>query len=146
MDELVDDLVALCRTFGMAEREQICCGTVTVPQCVCLQVLLAGPSEAGPLADQLGSSPSATTRLVDGLVKRGWAERARDAADRRKVHIGLTPEGEAEAKRLRGMTGAVVQAMMAHVPRAKHAQVIESIRLVRQAVEATRETIRGCCG
>lgn len=146
MDDLVDDLVALCRVFGMTEREQICCGTVTVQQCVCLRTLLGGAMEARPLADQLGSSPSATTRLVDGLVKNGWAERRRDPDDRRKVHIGLTGAGDAEARRLRGMTAQVVQAMMAHVPAAKHAQVSESIRLVRSAVEATRESIKGCCG
>lgn len=146
MHELVDDLVALCRVFGMTEREQICCGTVTVQQCVCLQVLLRGATEAKPLADELGSSPSATTRLVDGLVKNGWAARQRDPADRRRVQIELTPAGATEAQRLRAMTAQVVQAMMGHVPADKHAQVIESIRLVRHAVEATRETIAGCCG
>lgn len=146
MDELVDDLVALCRAFGMTEREQICCGTVTVQQCVCLQALLEGPSEAGSLADQLGSSPSATTRLVDGLVKSGWVERARDPADRRKVHVALTATGEAEARRLRGMTAQMVQVMMAHVPPEKRAQVTEAIGLVRRAVEATRTGTRGCCG
>ena len=133
MHDVVDDLVALCRHFGMAERDQVCCGTVTVQQCVCLQVLLTGPSEAKPLADRLGSSPSATTRLVDGLVKHGWVERARDASDRRKVSVQLTVEGEAEAQRLRGLTGQMVAAVMAVIPAEKHAQIAESLRLIRGA-------------
>ena len=66
MNDFVDDLVALCRYFGMFERERVCCGTVTVQQCVVLQSLLVGPSEVGPLAESVGSSPSAMTRLLDG--------------------------------------------------------------------------------
>jgi hypothetical protein len=31
--------------FAMLEREQVCCGTVTVAQCVVLQTLLEGTWE-----------------------------------------------------------------------------------------------------
>ena len=145
-DGLVDDLVALCRLFGMAERDQICCGTVTVQQCVCLQALLPAPLEAGPLAEQLGTSPSAATRLVDGLVKRGWVERARDASDRRRVQVQLTDAGRAQGLELRSLTAQTVAAVMARVPAEKHAQIAESLRLVRGAVEETSALIQGCCG
>lgn len=143
---LVEDLVALCRVFGMAERDQICCGTVTVPQCVCLQALLPAALEAGPLAERLGSSPSATTRLVDGLAKRGWVERARDASDRRRVQVQLTPSGEAQALELRTLTAQTVAAVMTRIPPEKHAQIAESLRLVRGAVEETSALTKGCCG
>lgn len=143
---LVDDLVAVCRLFGMAERDQICCGTVTVQQCVCLQALLPEPLEAGPLADRLGSSPSATTRLVDGLAKRGWIERARDANDRRRVQVQLTDSGRAQALELRGLTAETVAAVMARIPAEKHAQIAESLRLVRGAVEGASAAVQSCCG
>lgn len=143
--DLMDDLVALCRLFGLAERDQICCGTITVPQCVGLQALLSGPLEAKALAVTLGSSPSAATRLVDGMVKHGWVERARDTADRRKVHVQLTAAGEAQAQALRGMTAQMVQAMLAQIPAEKHAQVIESMRLVRQAAERVHAQGMRCC-
>lgn len=144
--DLVDDLVALCRLFGMAERDQICCGTVTVPQCVCLQALLPEPLEAGPLAERLGSSPSATTRLVDGLAKRGWVERARDSADRRRVQVQLTDSGRAQALELRTLTAQTIAAVMTRVPVDKHAQIAESLRLVRGAVEDASAVLKGCCG
>ena len=98
MSDIVEDLVAVCRVFGMCEREWVCCGTVTVQQCVVLQALREGPSEVGPLADRVASSPSAMTRLVDGLVARGWAERVRDPSDRRRVQVSLTDEGRAIAR------------------------------------------------
>ena len=76
--DFVDDLVALCRHFVLFERERVCCRKVTVPQCVVLQTLLPSPMEVGALAQCVGSSPSAMTRLLDGLVGREWIERRRD--------------------------------------------------------------------
>ena len=49
----------------------------------------------GDLAEQLDRSPSATSRLVDGLVARGYLERAEEVADRRQRVLTLTPEGNA---------------------------------------------------
>jgi len=142
---VVDDLVVLCRLFGMYEREQVCCGTVTVQQCVVLQSLLSGPREVGPLAESVGSSPSAMTRLIDGLVKRDWIERSRDANDRRRVNVRLTDAGRAEAEQLRGRTAEAVDAVLANIPEEKRAQVVESLRLVREAMAGARQAVISCC-
>ncbi len=146
MTAFVDDLVALCRTFGLFERERVCCGSVTVQQCVVLQALLDGRSEVGPLAERAGSSPSAMTRLLDGLVRRGWVERVRDAQDRRCVIVGLTAEGRGEAERLRALTNDAIGAVFGGIPEEKRAQVVESVGLIRQAVEDARDALKGCCG
>ncbi|MFT4977754.1 MAG: DNA-binding MarR family transcriptional regulator [Myxococcota bacterium] len=144
--DFVDDLIALCRCFGMFERDQVCCGTVTVQQCVVLQALRDGPSEVSPLADSVGRSPSAMTRLVDGLVSRGWIDRSRDASDRRRVQVQLTESGREEADRLRGLTVGAIDAVMAGIPEEKRPQVMESVRLVREAMSGAREAIEDCCG
>jgi len=141
-DAYIDDLIALCRHFGMFEREQVCCGTVTVQQCVVLQTLRSGPSEVRPLAESVGSSPSAMTRLVDGLVGRGWLERSRDTDDRRRVQVRLTATGTAEAERLRGLTVTAVEAILQGVPEEKRPQVIESLRLVREAMTSARYSVQ----
>ena len=146
MKDFVDDLVALCRYFAMFERERVCCGTVTVQQCVVLQALLDGPSEIGPLADGVGSSPSAMTRLLDGLVSRGWVERVRAEKDRRCVHVSLTKAGRDEAKRLRGLTVGAIDLVLAEIPKNKRAQVIESVGLVKNAIEDARASLQSCCG
>ena len=49
----------------------------------------------GDLAEQLGRSPSATSRLVDGLVQRGYVERSVEVADRRQRVLQLTAAGVA---------------------------------------------------
>ncbi len=58
---------------------------------------VSGPEmlTVGDLAEQLGRSPSATSRLVDGLVERGYLERTVEVADRRQRVLGLTDEGQA---------------------------------------------------
>jgi DNA-binding MarR family transcriptional regulator len=144
MTPFTNDLVALCRRFGMFERDRICCGTVTVQQCVVLQALLVSPSEVRPLADSVGSSPSAMTRLVDGLVKRDWVERVRSDEDRRRVHVTLTPEGRVEAQRLQSMTDRSIETVLAAIPEEKREQVIESVALVREAIVKTTGEL-SCC-
>lgn len=145
MKQVVEDLVALCRAFGGFERDQICCGTVTVQQCVTLQTLMDGPSEVGPLAERVGNSASAMTRLVDGLVKRGWVDRVRDSEDRRRVRVTLNAQGRAEAERLSGLTDEIVDAILQAIPKAKRDQVIESLAILREAVQAARSGSNGCC-
>jgi DNA-binding MarR family transcriptional regulator len=50
-----------------------------------------GPITAGQLADETGLSPGAMTTALDRLERAGYARRVRDAADRRRVRIELTP-------------------------------------------------------
>ena len=45
------------------------------------------------LADRLGLSLPGASRMVDGLLRRGWLERREDPADRRMKRVGITPDG-----------------------------------------------------
>jgi DNA-binding MarR family transcriptional regulator len=47
------------------------------------------------LAEQVGRSHSATSRLVEGLVRRGLMHRAEEVVDRRQRTLELTDEGRA---------------------------------------------------
>ena len=138
MTGFVDELVAVARLFGLAERDAVCCGTVTVPQCIALQALLPGDRMVSELASHAGVSNSAMTRLVDGLEKKGWVQRTRSETDRRKVTIGLTESGEAEAGRLRSATARCGEVLLDAVPADKRDQVLESLTLVRQALERSQ--------
>ncbi len=59
--------------------------------------LLADPgtTTVADLADALGRSPSATSRLVDGLVGRRLVERRQEEDDRRQRSLWLTQRGQA---------------------------------------------------
>ncbi len=144
--QLTDELLRISRLFGLFERDAVCCGTVTVAQCMALQLLRGGSLENAAMAQATGVTPGAATRLVDGLVKHGWADRTRGETDRRQVHIGLTDVGRAEADRLRGLTEQAVGAIVAQVPEDRRADVLDAVQVLRQAMEDVGDVIRGCCG
>jgi len=134
------ELTALGRAFGLFERDAICCGTVSVAQCAALQELLRGPREVGRLATVMGVAQSSMTRLVDGLEKRGWVERVREGDDRRRVEVVLTVAGRKEATRLNGLTEDILSTIQQRIPEGKQEQVLESLALLRAAIEDVR-----CC-
>ena len=138
MSPIVTDLVAIARFFGAFEREAVCCGTVTQAQCVVLQFLLAEPQDLSAVAEFTGSSKSATTRLVDGLERKGWTTRRRDDEDRRRVFVALTDAGRAEAERLGRMTEGALGMVLAQLPVERREQVAEVLSDVRGAMERAR--------
>jgi DNA-binding MarR family transcriptional regulator len=59
----------------------------------CLDVIQReGPVSAGRLADETGLTTGAITTVLDRLERAGYARRVRDADDRRRVLVELTPE------------------------------------------------------
>jgi DNA-binding MarR family transcriptional regulator len=52
------------------------------------------------MAERMISRDPDMTRLLDRLVRRGYATRARDEADRRVVRVGITRDGLAVLRRL----------------------------------------------
>ena len=65
-------------------------------QLAALYVLADGSTTTvGELAEALGRSPSATSRLVEGLTRRRLVERREDPEDRRQRSVALTQRGQA---------------------------------------------------
>jgi len=74
---------------------EIQCG-VTVPQLTCLLHLAAdGPLSLTALARAADVSPSTAVGIVDRLVRKGLATRARSELDRRQVFIAASARGRA---------------------------------------------------
>lgn len=135
IETFTDQLIAMARHLSLLERDFVCCGTVTVQQCYILQVLNDSPKSNSDLASISGSSPSAMTRLIDGLIRSGWVERSPDSQDRRKTLVQLTTSGRAEAERLRGLTETAVAEILSRIPEENQQQVMESIALIKTALE-----------
>lgn len=55
-------------------------------------ILLAGPVTAGQIMEHTKLTSGAVTGLIDRLAKKGYAERAADPHDRRKVIVRIVPE------------------------------------------------------
>ena len=83
-------------------------------QLAALYVLADGSTTTvGELADSLGRSPSATSRLIEGLARRRLVERREDPEDRRQRSVTLTQRG---------------QALLRAVDRARADQVLTAVR------------------
>jgi MarR family transcriptional regulator for hemolysin len=69
-------------------------GSLSVPQIRVLAQLKSAGRTNGELAEILGMSVPAMSRLVDGLVRRGFVARAAHRKDRRIVTLALTTAGK----------------------------------------------------
>jgi DNA-binding MarR family transcriptional regulator len=131
--------------FAAFERDAVCCGVVTVPQCVVIQELLDGPREVGELATSSRVSRSGMTRLVDGLVRKGWVDRERSTEDRRRVIVSLTEEGVTLGRQLQEVTAQLIGSVLERVPAARRDEVTDAVQLLRQALaEAESEVVELC--
>src|SRR5690606_29850735 len=64
-------------------------------------------STANELARAMDTDAGAVTRMLDRLETKGRLERVRSDADRRVVHLRLTPAGDAVAKKVPFVLAAV---------------------------------------
>lgn len=67
-----------------------------------------GPHAQRDLAARVAIDASDIVKVVDDLAEAGYAERARDSVDRRRVNVAISPKGRTALKRLR-LKAAVVQ-------------------------------------
>lgn len=72
-----------------------------------------GPHAQAQLSARLGIDPSDVVKIVDELAAHGWAERARDPVDRRRVRITLTPAGRTALTGLTARAHAVQDDVLA---------------------------------
>ena len=80
-----------------------------------------GTTTISDLADTLGRSPSATSRVVDALVRRRLVERRTETEDRRQRSVQLTHRG---------------QALLRMVDRARADQFLSAVRPLPKAERA----------
>jgi DNA-binding MarR family transcriptional regulator len=86
-------------------------------------------------ADDLGVSVPASSKMVDGLVERGFVERAADAADRRRLSLALTPQGVAVMKEAKKGLEARMAEALAGIGAAESAALAKALDLLRTRLD-----------
>jgi len=94
-----------------------------------------GPLRTGHIAARLEVKLPTVTSTVDGLVKRGLAQREDDPHDRRIVIVRLTPEGSALMERLQQGRQARIVALLAQMRPHEVAALEEGLRALIRAAE-----------
>jgi DNA-binding MarR family transcriptional regulator len=103
----IDELVEAFRTSGQQDRafDNLAAQRlgVNLTDLDCLSVIQRrGGLTAGELAVAAGLTSGAITGVIDRLERAGYAARARDPQDRRKISVGVTPAFFAAADRIWG--------------------------------------------
>ena len=79
------------------------------------------------LARELEMDPGAMSRLIDRLAAKGLIERERSAADRRVVHLRLTPAGKAVAAQVPHVLADVNNHFLAGFSKTEWRQLLDLI-------------------
>lgn len=139
-DALADDFVGFIRAFGVLRSDTTPCGqpmSVSTAHALC-ELASGAKLNQRDLATRLGLTSSSTSRLVDQLVAKGWAEREPDpdSSDTRVRLVRLTPEGNGTARRVLQARSERFSRLLDNVPQSKRSMVVESLNLLKEAASA----------
>ena len=91
------------------------------------------------IGDALGRSLSATSRVVDQLVRKGLARRREDEQDRRARRAAITPEGRAFVGGIERRRAEAQLAVMAYLTPEEQIAVMRAMRLLADAARRRKD-------
>jgi len=109
----------------------------------CLDWLVDGPKSAGELMRGTGLSSAATTTLIDRLERKGYVQRVRDPADRRRVMVEMTAWGGQQVGRFYGPMVQEGSGLLAGVTNAELERLTRWLVDARELTDLHRDRIRG---
>jgi DNA-binding MarR family transcriptional regulator len=134
------------RLIGFQAKDDATCCGVTLAQCHVLIEIGSGPGlSVKELASRLGLDKSTLSRTVESLVKDGLADRGPDPSDRRAVVVRLTKKGLASLAVIDKAWNTWGEALFRGIPKTRHAEVLETLTLVADALHAFPASPSGCC-
>ncbi len=138
-----DELERLGRVLGRVGPDEVCCGGLTQRQTSILRTLVKQEgARLSDLAQAAGLSPSAMTRILEKLERQGLVRRVRGAQqDGRAAMVRITPAGRRLRARLDRLMQQRSRDIMAAVPAAARARVLEALCVLNGAMESAP-----CCG
>jgi DNA-binding MarR family transcriptional regulator len=129
-----DAFVRFVRTFGLLDADRTPCGApMSTAEAHAVTVLRPGRMSQRALGERLNLTKSTTSRLVDQLMTRGWADRAADPTDGRVQLVGLTGQGQRVAADVARRRADRLHTLLDRVPKAQRPAVIRALRLLEEA-------------
>ncbi len=146
-EELHAALTALVRIYQFRDRDGICCYDLSVTQYYALDTLIArGPLTVGDLAAALYLEKSTMSRVIDGVVRRGYIERRRHPDDARAVLLNATGAGRELHGRIRAGTIAQQERLLAEFdPEVRQATARLIAHLARAVAGQLGAECPACC-
>jgi DNA-binding MarR family transcriptional regulator len=98
---------------------------MSVPQFRAMALLYHSPKATlSAVADHVGSSLPAASRMIDGLVARGMVARHECTNDRRQVSLALTPRGAGAFRTSRDFTRRQLTELFSATPQRQQQMII----------------------
>lgn len=115
---------------------------LTIPQVKTLVLLdRHGPMRMGTISEFLGSTVSATTSIVERMVRRNLIERDTYPGDRRVVLCKLTPAGREMLRNLWRIHEDLAARVAERLETDLLAQLVQSLQVVADNVQEARKQI-----
>jgi DNA-binding MarR family transcriptional regulator len=146
--ELHRAVTDLVRVYQFRDRKRICYHDVSVTQWYTLSALaVLGSPTLKELAEEMYLDKSTTSRVVDSLVRKGYARRVSEPDDGRVVHVEPTPEGLDLHERIEQHLIDQEKKLIADLdPVARKATATVIARLAQAAKERFSRESGICCG
>ena len=112
---------------------------LTLPQYRVLGILAEGSAAASGLADRLAVRRPSITALIDGLVARGLVDRRQEDADRRRVALRLTKDGERTLAEADRAVDDYLVSIAGHLDDKDEAMALRSLELWARAMAESRQ-------
>jgi len=131
----------LVRNLGILEKSDASCCGVTISQChAIVEIGRSGEVSLNELAELLALDKSTMSRTINNLVEDGLVIRELHPEDRRYVKIKLTDKGIKIFKNIEESMDRYYKAIFNSVPEEKREQVLDSLKLLIEAVNKNK-----CC-
>ncbi|HET9982550.1 MAG TPA: MarR family transcriptional regulator [Longimicrobiales bacterium] len=139
-------LTELVRVYQFRDRARICCHDISVTQCYALEALvLRGPLTLNELSAELYLDKSTTSRVADGLERKGYAARSPHPASRRSVLLEATRSGRDLHARIEAEIVAEEDRLLAEFSPEVRASATRLIEALARAAAARVDTTGGSC-
>jgi DNA-binding MarR family transcriptional regulator len=86
------------------------------------------------MAERMNLSPSRLTRIIDGLVKKGYLNREIDNVDRRNMRVYLSKQGEEIVKVLNSSYLDIHMELLQDIEPSQHQQLISAMTSLLSAL------------
>ena len=102
----------------------------------CVRLLGSGESFiVKGIAERMNLTPSRLTRIIDGLVKKGYVQRAIDKEDRRNMKITLLGKGENLANKINKTFIDIHKEILKEIDNSQHESLLITMGNFQSAIE-----------
>lgn len=113
---------------------------LSVPQFRVLMKLRKGPQSNKELAEHIGLSVAAMSRLIQGLEKQKLVQKTSDRKDRRQAHIDLSDKGRNLVTQIRRTVGADLEHKLLKLDSKDQQKLWEGLNVLSQLFPSEKES------